>query len=275
MNILALVFALILMLSLLTIERLEKVKSQTIIQKEYRTYLTEQEGVFFNLRQSRLYEERPRTLQVLPFTFLIDKTFRENSPEKANQYKLMLALLIKELYGKAAFFKKAEKNHSNLIEDLINQIEKVTDLVEKKSLFRGEDLSKLDLEDPELQDVWYHILKGSIDRDKLATAYKKEPNLAEESEWKEKAYPSLLTFITRKQIKIPLQRAPYEVLKAIFPNDEIVTQVIQKRQELAESKDDSASNQFKDEFAPKIRDGLSEDLFDFKITKGADRSIYD
>ena len=62
MNILPLILALVLMISVLTVERLEKFKNQSIIQKEYLVFLKESERQVFNQRERRLYgdsQKRP------------------------------------------------------------------------------------------------------------------------------------------------------------------------------------------------------------------------
>ena len=88
---------------------------------------------------------------------------------------------------------------------------------------------------------------------------------------------ALFTFINNdgkdKTPKIVVQRAPREILKAIFVSDEVVEAIIVKRNELAAHKDDGSEAAFKDEFNGKRRPGLDDELLNFKISEG-DKSEY-
>ena len=115
------------------------------------------------------------------------------------------------------------------------------------------------------------MLKGTIPRKKLLQI--KEAS----SQMKEKMYLSLFTFINyegaEETPKIEIQKAPREILKAIFPDDETVNSVIIRRQELANSckKEDKnkkieAATTFKNEFLSKLRAGIDEKILNFKIS---------
>jgi hypothetical protein len=129
---------------------------------------------------------------------------------------------------------------------------------------RIEDISHLNLDDAELQEAFYHMLKGTISKDKL------EEIELENSRMKEKSYISLLTFINfngaSSTPKIVVQHAPREILKAIFVNDEIVEAIVARRKELTAGKDNGGSTAFANEFKDKRRPGLDDALLDFKIT---------
>ena len=77
MNILQLVLALVLILTVLTVEQLEKFKNQTIIQKEYQHFLSASEGEVFNKRQKRMFKISERSLRQLSFRYFFDKEARE------------------------------------------------------------------------------------------------------------------------------------------------------------------------------------------------------
>lgn len=271
MNILPLVLALVLMLTVLTVERLEKFKNQTIVQREYQLFLQEGEREVFNQRQKSLYGISQKSLRQLSFRFLVNKEAREKHPTAAQQYRMLILELLKIVYGEAAFFKNLEKNRPEFLEELLTAIEQAADATAEKTIRRVQDIARLKLEDAELQEAFYHMLKGTISRDQLKEMKAVTPRM------KETAYVSLFAFINYEGKKAPpkimVQRAPSEILKAIFVQDEIVEAIIARRNELAATKDAGAKMAFKNEFSDKRRPGLGEELLDFSIS-AADKTPY-
>lgn len=271
MNILPLILALVLMLSVLTVERLEKFKNQTTVQREYQVFLQEGERQVFNQRQQKLYGLSQTSLRQLSFRFFIDKKARERDPDAAKQYRLLTIELMKNVYGEAAFFKKLKEHRPNFLEEMLNAIEQASADAPPKMIRRIQDVARLNLDDPELQEAFYRMMKGTISRDKLKNMKNLSPRM------KEKAYVSLFTFMNyngkSSTPKIMVQRAPSEILKAIFDNDEIVEAIISRRNELAASKDSGADTAFKNEFQNKCRSGIDDKLLDFRIS-ASDKKIY-
>ena len=272
MNILPLVLALVLMLSVLTVERLEKFKNQTIVQREYQIFLKESERVVFNQRQKLLFKKSEKNLRQLSFRFLVDKKLRDKDENAAKQYRMLMIELMKIAYSEAAFFKNMEKKRSNFLEEMLNAIEKAADATEGKMIKHIQDIARLNLEDSELQEAFYHMLKGTIARKKLKEIESITPSM------KEKAYVSLFTFINydgkKDSPKIEVQLAPSEILKAVFVNDETVDAIILRRTELAKEENKSASKTtFENEFKDKRRPGLDDKLLDFKIST-SDKTDY-
>lgn len=273
MNILPLVLALVLMLSVLTVEKLEKFKNQTIVQREYQLFLKMGERQVFNKRQNSLYGISEKSLRQLSFRFFYDKKARDGNANAAKQYRMLNLELMKILYGEAAFFKNLEQTRPNFLEELLNAIERSAEAAAENTIKRIQDIARLDLGDPELQEAFYHMLKGTVSKQK------KEELKNAPSNMKEKAYVSLFTFINDvgkegTQPKIVVQRAPREILKAIFGSDEIVEAIIVKRNELAAKKDNGSADLFKNEFVDKRRPGLDDKLLDFSISEGS-KTAYD
>lgn len=268
MNILPLVLALVLMISVMTIERLEKFKNQSVIQREYQVFLKEGERQVFNMRQKRLYGLSQKSLRQLTIRYLFDKKARDKFPNEAKQYRILLIELMKIVYGEAAFFKELERKRPAFLEDMLTAIEEATEEMPKKMLRQTKDLARLTLEDPELQDAFYHMMKGTIQREKLIEIKNPTPRM------KEKAYVSLFTYVhnegTTKPPTIKIARAPREILKALFVNDEIVDTIILKREELGgKDKDSGADELFKTEFLGKVRPGIDDKLLDFTLSKNS------
>lgn len=272
MNILPLILALILMLSILTVERMEKFKNQAVVQKEYQTFLKESERQVFNQREKRLFGESQKSLRQLTFRYVYDKKARDAHVNEAKQYRVLMIELMKILYGEAAFFKELERKNANFLEEMLDAIEKATEDAPKKLIKQTRDLARLDLGDPALQEAFYHMLKGTISREKLKEIEEMTPHM------KEKAYVSLFTYINNNGVKnvptIRIALAPPEILKAIFVNDEIVEAILVKRQELGgKDRDSGADEAFKAEFMQKRRPGIDENLLDFKLSNNS--SSYD
>lgn len=301
MNFLPLVLALALMISLMTIERLEKFKNQEVVQIEYQKYLEESERKAYSAHERRLYGFYQTTHRQLPFRFFIDKQTRERDAGKTKQSRLITTEFLKTVYGNAGFYKKLEKKRPHFVDEMLDAIEQGADAMPKKSINRVEDIAFIKLDDPELQEAFYHMLKGTISRKKLleldkkyseetATTKKTRKSKSEKEtkrirvslidalpqRMKGKAYVSLLTYINinEKGQAVEIQKAPRELLKAIFGNDEVVTAIINKRNELAASEDSGAAEAFKNEFLGKRRPGLDESLLDFKISS-TNKSKYD
>ena len=279
MQILPLVLALVLMISILTIEKLEKFKNQTIVHNEYRTFLKENERQVFNKREKSLFGQNEKSLRQLSFRFLYDKEARKRDETITKQYRMLNMELMRVLYSETAFFKKLEKKRPHFLEEMLTAIEHAADEAPEKMIRRIHDIAKLDLDDPELQEAFYRMLKGTISRKNLEE--KKDNEEKKESLIdKEKTYVSLLTFIndygTEKNPvpKIKVQHAPRELLKAIYNNDEVVEALLLKRKELAEGQNEQASMEFETEFKDKRRPGIDERLLDFKITSNSNLSLY-
>lgn len=275
MNILPLILALVLMLAVLTVEKMEKFKNQTIVQKEYQAFLKLNERQTFNKRQEKLFGKSDKDIKQLSFRFLVNKKTREKDENVTGQYRSLNIALMKFLYKDAAFFKELALKRPDFLEELMNAIEKAADNAPEKFINRINDIARLDLGDPDLQKAFYHMLKGTVTREQLAEM----KNLS--SRMKEKSYVSLFSFINYNGEKgtptIEIQKAPREILNIIFnhdgSNEGIVDEIIAKRQELAKSKDNGASDAFKNEFSEKRRPGIDDKLLNFKITS-SDKSDY-
>jgi len=262
MNILPLVLALVLMLSLLTVEKLEHFKNQAIVQREYQVFLKMNERAVFNQRQKSLFGITEKSLRQLSFRFLVDKQAREKNPSAAAQYRMLMIELMKIVYGEATFFKDLEKKRPHFIEEMLDAIEHAAEEAPKETIKRIQDIARLNLEDSELQQAFYHMLKGTISKGE------REENMHAKPSIREKSYVSLFTFIhyngKDKTPPIVIQRAPREILKAIFMNDEVVEAIIAKRNELSKGEE----MQFEKEFMDKRRPGLDNKLLDFRLSDG-------
>lgn len=287
MNILPLVLALVLMLSILTVQQVEKYKNQMIVQNEYRESLKTHENTIFNKREKNLFGDYHKSLRQMTFRYIVDKKARDSSASLAAQYRLLNIELIKIVYGNAPFYQALIKKRPHFVEELITAIEQAADAAPKKTIWRIEDISRLGLGDEELQEAFFHMLKGTESREAL----KSKPFLDQPLSIRVKGYPSLFVFInytgsgdSQKDTKLPrimIQRAPREILQAVFVDDEVVEAVMKRRKELSSDKKElsferknEAEATFRQEFVDKRRPSLENTILDFSISE-SDKNQYD
>lgn len=273
MNILPLVFALIFMLSILTIEKLDNYKNRTLIHQQYEKTLELEERAEFNDREDRLYKNNKRiSFQQTPFRLFLKKDDREKNEAKYRQFRFVAIHLIKELYGKAAFYKAMEQKRPDFVEELLNAIQDEADKMHEKSIRQVEDAARIKLNDPELQAVFYKMLKGTINKKTC-----KEPSSDVQLD-SERAYFPLLSFFNFNgmDIKIKIRLAPKELLRAIYGTKELADRVFAFGEELSkqlrskkpELTPDEAQAKFRNEFEGKQSPEII-DILDYSINKSS------
>jgi hypothetical protein len=268
MNILPLVFALVMVLMVMTIEKIDSFKNQSMVETAYQQFLTKYERQEFNLKQRRLYEKYNDKIANLNWGALLTKTTQSNeggqqdSDMKAEaQIRLISIPLMDILYGHADFYQKVKDKRENLPEELLDAIKKAVNEKNSPLIKDKLDIAWLKLEDPELQEVFYHMLKGTVSRDD----YKQIMN--DKTYQPGKAYVSLLYYVNKDKFKpIEMAHAPLELLKAIFEKEEDALAFMKKRSEI-NRKDSGAADALKAEFIEKRRQGLEDTTLDFKISK--------
>lgn len=252
MKVLPLVFLLILTLSVLTIRQVETFKQGEILKKEYQDFLRFQDGKAMELRQRKLYNSesyhKTRKFNFRPF---FDKEVRKKvSGEKLEQMKVIFHELVKVLYHEASFFKKIESKRPHFTDEILEAIIKLSD--EEDKAFEGHigNLARVKLPDMELQEAFYHMLKGTVH-----TLDKVEDYQAISQKHQEKSYKSLLDFLRDSALKgagdrperINLYTAPKELLLAIYQgNEAVVKSILDKQEELKKLDKQERVTQFKD-----------------------------
>jgi hypothetical protein len=267
MNILPLVFTLIIILSVLTIEKMERFTHKVIIQKKYEQLFSDQHNSSFNIRQRRLCGLNPRSHRRISFRAFLQKKFRDENPEKYKQIRQITIDLIQVLYGHTKFYKKMDQKRPDFVSELLDAIEASTVQMHENSIKTIQDASKIKLEDPVLQEVYYRMLKGTIGKEES----KKELN--KELMNSEKAYMPLLTFFNYEDVnsKIKLGLASREILLAIYGNSDLVQKLIDMRIELTNNlnndriQKDEATAKFQAAFENKQKQGIT-DILDYTIT---------
>lgn len=272
MNILPLVFALIFILSVLTIEKLEKFKSMMLVQHQYREAIQKQDRKVFNDEQELIYGSQRTSYRQLSFHPFINKAAREGANiEKYKQIRQITIDLIHVLYGHTSFFQKMEKRRPSFVEELLDAIQETTNEMPKGSIIRVQDVTRIKLEDPELQKVFYRMLKGTIEKDEYKSLT--DPIVIEH----EKTYLPFLTFLHNndngKGLKIELRHASREILLAIYGNQELVDKLIEMREVLSINYSsgklikEEVTEKFRSEFAGKQKQGITDDVLDYEMSQ--------
>lgn len=274
MNILPLVFVLLFTLAVVSMAHLEQFKKASLNHIIYEKYIRPNKNFVLNQRQEKLFHEgQKETWRHVSIRVFLNAELRKKTDEKTYQAnRFLLIELMKVLYSKAAFFKSLKQKRPEFLDELVVAIENAAIKAEsnhKKPIKRIQDIVRLDLEDPELQGAFYHMLKGTTNKKeqlKEPTNKKKQDIIEPTIHNQERTYLSLLTFVNMlEETQVKIKLAAPEVLRAIFPNDEIVDSIIAKR-DLVDSKNAEAVNQFKQEFLGKQRPEVSDQQLDFTFS---------
>ncbi|GAB4238118.1 MAG: hypothetical protein Tsb0021_17910 [Chlamydiales bacterium] len=309
MNALFYVLVFLTAISITTYSRIQNYLNTVMLQQAYFCFMTQDQREDENELEKKVYQKhqgekgkKGSTISVnatskLNFAVFIDPILREKRPEGYLTIRILSIRLIRNIYAKHGFYDDFVQKHGDPAETLINSIMAAAEKNGTAKLINSnEELSKLDLEDEELQLLFAKMLSGSEDvakkKDKLTDlcSYEKKEN-----------YPRLLDYIEVKKSKeyklqpIRIQTVARPILEAIFIDPYTVQQVIVKRKELIdqfskerkketkegsqELHEDAAqfnkelhellSNIFESEFKNRIPRNLPPEMFNFQINTTA------
>lgn len=255
----------------MTVQKLDLFKNRTMVEAAYHDFLTQHERQEFNLKERRLYKKYNSNISQLNLGYLLTKKGTEGNNDKiAGQNKIIAVALMDILYRDADFYKKVKERREDLPEELYAAIEKSVNEEHAPQINEPEDIAWLKLDDPELQDVLFHMLKGTVSR-------KEYRQMIKDSHYdQKKLYVSLLNYINKnKTSTIKMAHVPLELLKAVFQNEKDALDFMKKRAEI-DPKDSAAADALKAEFINKRRVGLEDSLLDFTIARSTRKlSNYD
>ncbi|NGX61225.1 MAG: hypothetical protein K940chlam9_00708 [Chlamydiae bacterium] len=153
---------------------------------------------------------RPPNNSRLNLYFALFPIARSDLPDHFSYYELA-ADLIRDLYGEAEFFQRVPQAEYRILDKLKEKRE------ETLTFQYPDELAQIDLGDPDLQEIFYRMLKGSH------------------------PYPSLLDYLSFDRLerthktsgdwKINLMFAPPELLQALFHDCTLVQKLESLRQE--------------------------------------------
>ena len=303
MNVLIFVVTLLMLLALMTYTRLDSYLSSQVFQTIFSYYMENDEREYTNLQALSAYDhinvnkvkkdEKSKPKQKaagsprVSIFLWFNKTQREEKPKEWAQTKVLLKNLMSSLYGGQPFFQKSLENNPALLDQLISAVAQTVDALPKDQKPKtAKDLANLKLADPELDQVFYKILQGAHCKPVATTESKaKEEHSLEESQGDSveengseeyrstKGYCSILDFITgAAHAKVRVYLASREVLNAIFPDSQVVDDIIVERQQLykqALSAEDSQplAEQFKEHFSRFKDSAIDDDTLSYDVTK--------
>jgi len=270
MNILPLVLALLLTLTVLTVQKAEMFKNQIVIQKTYQQFLQQNAHETFNRFQEKIREgEYDLATAQVNFKVFVNKE-DYNQAVKDNTlaaYRFLAVEIMRAAYSEAFFYKEIEAKRPEFLSEIVRGLEKVHE-IDHQTVKCAEDFARIKFNDPELQYVFYLMLKGSCSRQQLqqleAEKLKGSANFSERLLGK--SYPSLLEFVRYEKRELKIALCPRQTLKAIFGQDELVDQFIARRFELSQLKKGSDEKQnLQAEFKDKIRPELANLPIDYMM----------
>jgi hypothetical protein len=224
MNILLIVLTLLMVLGSISYSRLEMFKNYILQQREYQRYVKEEDRAWYNNQQITFYGNELSPHQVSIAALISVGKKKTNEPENLDKRKKNLARLMDLLYRQAPFYKQLLEKRPNLSTDLVDSIEgAIRKLVEISdnpdfTMRSEDDLAKLTLPDPELQNVFYLMLKGNVR--KRTKNYMIERNQIRDL--KEGEYYSILEFIKYDKGKFNVNAAPPESLELFFEKQTVL-----------------------------------------------------
>lgn len=303
MNILTLVFAVLLILGLFSHVQLENFKGSYLVKNQYENYITTKERRLFNEREERLYSKttgkqtrrekrKNKSNRNINFRLLVNADAQEKDQDYYLQHRLLLKDLMILLFHDDEFYIKTEEKRPNFLDEMLDRIIEVT---KDNPITTPQEVSKLDLQDEDLQYAYYMMMKGIQKKDDGAKKEsKKQPQpssqkplggMEEDEEEDEEVGVnvdeefepdtisiSLKNYLhfnpSQKEIKVYL--ASREMLQVIFQNAETANAIIEEREQLYRQIDsmgpDLASQEL-EKFRAKKRSDIKDNLLDFKVTK--------
>lgn len=271
MYILPLVFTLLLLLAFTSGEKFAQLRNQAVVEKAYRNQLERERewGMAEHARRLLHKKEEEYSLAQLSVRPLVRKDV-PGTQEQKQQIRWLVGELMEVLFGHTQFFQELLEKRPTFVEELLDQIQSAAFALPKEQEIREiTEISRLELADPQLQEAFYHMLKGTVDTPTFRTQEALHPLQGYSTEWS-KTYPSLLSFLhNRAKLTISLHRAPKELLLAIFGKKEWVEKLMHKRNELQQSDLPHKGELFRQEFSGMQRPEIAGELLDFSFGKAS------
>ncbi len=270
MNILLFVMTVLMLLSVLTYARIDSTRNFMGMRSQFEHYMQLTERQYINEKNIDKYNQTkvssrsngkstPGTGKI-SIKILVDEDESESNPEQYLFIKNTVQSLAKELFSEEKFYKEAEKERPQFLDELFTGLLKKGAKVPSTQPFKhAADLASIDLDDDLLQKVLYELLR------------ERPPNSESKKEF------SLLNFVTmdtKGDSKIRLQLAPTPLLRVLFNGDQsTVDDVLEQRYQLFYqlNNDKISSEEAKKTFEGLFKDRLSnknfQELIDFTLTK--------
>lgn len=290
--------SLLMLLALMTYGRLETFRSFAFVQAEFKTYMEKEERRYANDQAIKRYETSPASQQEkdeeksqernpaspkLSFNLFLDKDERASNAALMKPFTDLAKSLMTFLYGGQPFFQEMEQKRPGFLDEILQALIKLSDtFADKEKLHKIKEVATLDLGDPQLNEVFTKMLRGStevpeeipLDEQDLTQEPSEQPI---KPVW---GYESLLDFITvqKNKLKIRVFLASPELLMAIYGDPSTVDDILATRyqlyRDLVNNVTDSktSSEDFKSKFTNMQLPTIPADMLDFGVSKTNPRS---
>lgn len=288
MNVLPFVFALLMVMGIMTYAKLETFLVSNRLQSQYICYMKAISTEEFNHSQKKIYDEykTPRgknsnksekvnASSKINFYPLLHLNQEGKSPSYANTQRILLKRLIYQTYENQPLFQEMQKSSQDIIEYLLDKISSAAVQPENKNkIERLKNLSNIDLGNEKLQILFATILHGS--QNSTAALMKCESN--NKNTPPVISYPPLENFVEVESAQKPIRvyLASPQILLAIFDDMNLVEEIIAERARInREFKKNSKANlteQFRQSFQPRLPADLDANYFNFDVTSTQPRN---
>lgn len=266
MNILIFVLTVLLVISSISYQALERYRVGAVLRKSWDHYMRIDATCQFN----KVVEEQYRTLRkkggksnptqdteapaeeegsqedkpkeppgssVINFRFLINPEYGEMFPEQTPLMLTVLKNLINLLYSKHPFYQQLLQERPNVLEELFNEIQHAqAQRPKKQRINKVNRINQIQPQDEKLQMLWNQLLRENpLDKSVMNLLWQnvEEPCIQ----------VSLLNYLSNSPApKVRVFLAPRALLYAIFQNQDAVMQIINKRMELYRALENKEKN---------------------------------
>lgn len=305
MNILLFIVSMMMILSIVTYARFQTFLDHNVIQKEYLRFMQIEERKQFNEKQNSMYIRHKgnklniESIEAEPSKEIPEAGFspikRNNLNSKLNilsllnesplpetlkessQTRIILLKLMDILYRNHPSFQHFYEMHHDLNELILHHLSTPSLHINTYSEeLTTEKLRNIQLQDPQLQEAFYMMLKGTMTKEEAKKAKKIKLKLGKEKEsLPDEGYRSLLDFIiiskNKKPISIYLASEP--LLLAIYQDSNLVYSILEKRKEIYKAIEkekitiEGGRMELERLFSRKHPANLDSTLFDFSVSK--------
>lgn len=310
MNILIYVMTMLMLLSSITYVALERYRSSAGLNASIIFTMKETEREVIVKLSEKMYDritfgntppkekdpdkekrETNRASPRLSLNILIDKETRTKEPEAYQQTRALAKDLMTSLYSETAFYQNIVASRPNFLNEILDELQEAADTRQGDiSLKTAAHLSKLQLASPDLHEVFILMLKGvpkisqpspPPEESFVIQEETPEPNAEDEIEAaieskeasSDPGFASLQDYLSLdKTHKVRVFLASRALLMAIYDDEFVVSNIIQRRKELwrqvlsgGDKKDASAD--FESSFSNAGHASAYNKILDFGVSK--------
>ena len=269
MNILLYVLTMIMVLTALTYSRLESFRGYFGVQAGFKTYMQTTEREPIRLIAKRWYhditlsthksDDRSKANTASPrlsFYTILNKEARLQNPDLHAQIREIAKKLMTILYHEKKTFIHMDEKNPQFLDALLDELEAASDKFYTDNEWKNvktEVLSNLTLENQELRNVLYSMLKGvstysdpkkeqkkftfqkPVAKKKVSSDEELAASIESKESRGEAGYDSLINFLTvNKKLKIRVFLASPQLLMAIYEDQKIVDEIVKERYSIYE-----------------------------------------